>query len=137
GLEGLLPPRIETLDEQVARARRQIADAPTPIAKYQALRGLQERHEILFYALLARHLDELLPIVYTPTVGDAIRDFSALWQHPRGVTLTPDNIEHADEVLANVAQDDVRMIVATDSSAILGIGDQGWGGLGIPIGKPA
>jgi malate dehydrogenase (oxaloacetate-decarboxylating) len=137
GLEGFLPPRVETLDEQVTRAWAQIEAEPTPICKYQALRGLQERQEVLFHAVLARHLDELLPVVYTPTVGDAVRDFSALWQHPRGVTLTPDTIDHADAILADVPQDDVRMIVATDSSAILGIGDQGWGGLGIPIGKLA
>jgi malate dehydrogenase (oxaloacetate-decarboxylating) len=136
-LEGLLPPRVETLDDQVGRAYRQIAALPTPLARYQALRALQERQEILFHALLGRHLDELLPIVYTPTVGDAVRGFSDLWLHPRGVTLTPDDIDRVDEILGHVAENDVRMIVATDSSAILGIGDQGWGGLGIPIGKLA
>jgi malate dehydrogenase (oxaloacetate-decarboxylating) len=137
GLEGLLPPQVSTLEQQVARAHRQIAAASSPLARYQLLRALQDRQEILYYALLAAHLEEMLPIVYTPTVGDACRDFSALFQGTRGITLTPDDVDRVDAILANVPEDDVRMIVATDSSAILGIGDQGWGGLGISIGKLA
>ncbi len=137
GLEGLLPPAVTTLEQQVERAWKLVTEAGAPLARYQILRGLQERHEVLFYALLREHLEELLPVVYTPTVGEAIQNFSALYQHARGLSFSPRNIEHAAEVCANYPLDDVRMIVATDSSAILGIGDQGWGGLGIAIGKLA
>jgi malate dehydrogenase (oxaloacetate-decarboxylating) len=137
GLEGLLPPQVTTLEQQVERVYKGFREEPTPIAKYQYLRQLQERQEILFYALLERHLEEMLPIVYTPTVGKAVQEFSALYQNPRGISLTPDNIDHASGVMANYPMEDVRMIVVTDSSAILGIGDQGYGGLAIPIGKLA
>jgi malate dehydrogenase (oxaloacetate-decarboxylating) len=137
GLDGLLPPQVNTLEQQLERAYRGYAAEPTPLAKYQYLRALQERQEILFYALLERHLDEMLPIVYTPTVGEAVRQFSAMYQNPRGLSLSPLNIGRADEILADYPLDDVRQIVATDSSAILGIGDQGYGGLAIPIGKLA
>lgn len=137
GLEGLLPPQVNDLDTQVARAYQGYRAEPTALARYQFLRGLQERQEILFYALLERHLEEMLPVVYTPTVGLAVERFSALYQHPRGLSITPDNVDHLDAILARYPLADVRMIVATDSSAILGIGDQGWGGLAIPIGKLA
>jgi malate dehydrogenase (oxaloacetate-decarboxylating) len=137
GLDGLLPPQVNTLEQQLDRAYRGFSAEPTPLAKYQYLRALQERQEILFYALLERHLDEMLPIVYTPTVGEAVQQYSALYQNPRGLSLSPLNIEHARELIASYPLDDVHMIVATDSSAILGIGDQGYGGLAIPIGKLA
>src|SRR5579862_5578129 len=137
GLDGLLPPQVNTLEQQLERAYRGYSAEPTPLAKYQFLRALQERQEILFYALLERHLDEMLPIVYTPTVGLAVQQFSTLYQNPRGLSLSPLNIEHARELIAGYPLDDIRMIVATDSSAILGIGDQGYGGLAIPIGKLA
>src|SRR5436190_2179737 len=87
GLDGLLPPAVNTLDQQVERAYSSLAGAPTPLARYQLLRALQERHEVLFYALLERHLEELLPVVYTPTVGEAVQKFSALYQHPRGLSF--------------------------------------------------
>jgi malate dehydrogenase (oxaloacetate-decarboxylating) len=137
GLDGLLPPQVNTLEQQLDRAYHGFSAEPTPLAKYQFLRALQERQEILFYALLERHLDEMLPIVYTPTVGEAVQQFSALYQNPRGLSLSPLNIDSARELVAAYPLDDVRMIVATDSSAILGIGDQGYGGLAIPIGKLA
>jgi malate dehydrogenase (oxaloacetate-decarboxylating) len=137
GLDGLLPPAVNTLEQQVERAHASLAGAPTPLARYQLLRALQERHEVLFYALLAAHLEELLPVVYTPTVGEAVQKFSALYQHPRGLSFSPENIGRAARVCESYPLSDVRMIVATDSSAILGIGDQGYGGLAIPIGKLA
>ncbi len=137
GIDGLLPPQVNTLEQQIERAYRGFQAEATPIQKYQFLRSLQERQEILFYALLDRHLDEMLPIVYTPTVGDAVMQFSALYQYPRGLSFSPENIERAEAIIAAYPLDDVRMIVATDSSAILGIGDQGYGGLAIPIGKLA
>ena len=120
-----------------AHVRRVLAVEPTPLAKYSNLRALQERNEILFYALLERHLAEMLPIIYTPTVGDAVKNASAIYQNARGLSLSPINIGRAAQVAGNCILDDVRIIVATDSSAILGIGDQGWGGLAISIGKLA
>ena len=135
GLEGLLPPTVNTIDQQLERVYAGFRREPSPIAKYQYLRALQERNEILFYALLSRHMEEMLPIVYTPTVGQAVQEFNYLYQSPRGISLSPLEIDRADSVLGGFPWDDVRMIVATDSSAILGIGDQGYGGLAIPIGK--
>ena len=136
-LEGLLPPQYNTLEQQIDRVYEGFVQAPTDIDKYQYLRSVQERQEILFYALLEKHLDEMLPIVYTPTVGAAVQQFSALYQNPRGLSFSPLNIDRADQTLQCYPMEDVRMIVATDSSAILGIGDQGYGGLAIPIGKMA
>jgi len=136
-LDGLLPPQVETLEQQVARVREGYRNAPSDLAKYQFLRALQERQEVLFYALLEEHLQEMLPIVYTPTVGKAVQRFSHLYQTPRGMSFSPINIDRADTTVGCYPLEDVRMIVVTDSSAILGIGDQGYGGLAIPIGKLA
>jgi malate dehydrogenase (oxaloacetate-decarboxylating) len=136
-LDGLLPPQYNTLEQQIDRVYEGFLQAPTDIDKYQYLRAVQERQEILFYALLEKHLDEMLPIVYTPTVGAAVQQFSALYQNPRGLSFSPLNIDRAGQTLEGYPMEDVRMIVATDSSAILGIGDQGYGGLAIPIGKMA
>ncbi len=136
-LDGLLPPQVNTLDQQVDRVYRGYLREPDPLAKYQYLRSLQERTEILFYALLERHLEEMLPIVYTPTVGQAVQEYSYLYQSPRGLSFSPINIDRAPQVTKSYPWNDVRMIVATDSSAILGIGDQGYGGLAIAIGKLA
>jgi malate dehydrogenase (oxaloacetate-decarboxylating) len=135
GLDGLLPPRLSNLEDQLARVWGAYSDVPTPLAKYQFLRGLQERNELLFYATLERHLAEMMPIIYTPTVGEAVKGFSLLYQSPRGLSLSTRNIDRAEQACANSFYDDVRMIVATDSSAILGIGDQGYGGMAIAIGK--
>jgi len=137
GLDGLLPPQVNTLEQQVERVYRGFLREPDPIAKYQYLRSLQERAETLFYALLERHLEEMMPIIYTPTVGQAVQQFSHLYQSPRGLSFSPLNIDRATGVVRNFPWNDVRMIVATDSSAILGIGDQGYGGLAIAIGKLA
>jgi len=134
-LEGLLPPRVRSLEEQIERAYGAFRRLNTPIAQYQFLRALQERQEILFYAMCAAHLEEMLPIIYTPTVGDAVRDFSNMYETPRGLSLSTRNIDRGESCVDNYPFDDVRMIVATDSSAILGIGDQGYGGLAISIGK--
>jgi malate dehydrogenase (oxaloacetate-decarboxylating) len=137
GLDGLLPPQVNTLDQQVDRVYHGFQRIDDPMARYQYLRALQDRMEILFYALLERHLDEMLPIVYTPTVGRAVQEYSYVYRYPRGLSFSPLNIQHAHEVARNYPWEDVRMIVATDSSAILGIGDQGYGGLAIAIGKLA
>ncbi|MCP3867667.1 MAG: NAD-dependent malic enzyme [Gammaproteobacteria bacterium] len=137
GLDGLLPPQVNTLEQQVERVYMGYQREPSPLAKYQYLRSLQERAEVLFYALLSKHLEEMLPIVYTPTVGDAVKEYSSRYQTPRGLSFSVLNIDRADQVVSNYPWNDVRMIVATDSSAILGLGDQGYGGLAITIGKLA
>ena len=137
GLDGLLPAAVLSLEEQVDKLyegfQRQVDD----IEKYQYLRSLQERNEVAYYALLERHLEEMMPIVYTPTVGKAVQQFSALYQGSRGMTINTKNIDHVDDCLDNYPWRDVRIIVATDSSAILGIGDQGLGGMAICVGKLA
>ncbi|HEX4462095.1 MAG TPA: NAD-dependent malic enzyme [Polyangia bacterium] len=137
GVDGLLPPQVNTMEQQLERVFGGFRREPSPLAKYQFLRQLQERNEVLFYALLERYLTEMLPIVYTPTVGEAVQQFNFLYQSARGLSLSMLNIDRARRALQNYTWNDVRMIVATDSSAILGIGDQGWGGLAIPIGKLA
>lgn len=137
GLEGMLPPQVCSLEQQVARLYRGFCRQPDDIAKYQYLRAMQERSEVRFYAVLQQHLEEMMPIVYTPTVGKAVQQYSDLYQAPRGITVSAKNIDHIDQILLDYPLYDVRMIVATDSSAILGIGDQGHGGLAICIGKLA
>ena len=126
-----------TQEEQIDRAYNGYTRQTDPLARYQFLRGLQERHEILFYALVAKHLEEMMPVIYTPTVGDAVANFSKLYENPRGLSVSPDNIDAIDGMLEDYPLTDTRLIVATDSSAILGIGDQGYGGLAISIGKLA
>lgn len=133
GLVGLLPPRVESLDEQLARTWLAYRRALTPLEQYRFLRRLEDTNVVLFHALLAAHVEELLPVVYTPTVGEGVERWSEIWENARGVTIT----ERADETIASVPNDDVRMIVATDGSAILGIGDQGYNGIAISIGKLA
>jgi malate dehydrogenase (oxaloacetate-decarboxylating) len=136
-LHGLLPPAVFTLEQQVARAYRAFSELQAPIAKYAFLRALQDRQEIVFSALLEAHMTEMLPIVYTPTVGEAVQRYSAMYQGPRGLLLSTATIDRARTLVNDYPADDVRMIVATDSSAILGIGDQGHGGVAIAIGKLA
>lgn len=135
GLEGLLPPHVNTLEEQKERVYRRYRLIQSPLEKHIYLRHLQDRNEVLFYALLVDHLEEMLPILYTPTVGEAVREFSYIYRYPRGFTASTKNIDRLEEALANVPLEEVRLIVATDSSAILGIGDQGYGGMAISIGK--
>ncbi|MGY6276679.1 NAD-dependent malic enzyme [Methylomonas sp. MgM2] len=137
GLDGILPPRITDLDQQVDRLYFSFCKQISDIAKYQFLRAIQDRSEVLFYALLERHLEEMVPIVYTPTIGLAVQQFSSLYRTARGLTLSPNNIDRADAIFKNYFLHDVRMIVVTDASAILGIGDQGMGGLSICVGKLA
>lgn len=135
GLEGLLPPVVLSLEDQLERLYTGYTKQKNDLSKYQFLRAVQERNEVLYYALVSNHLEEMMPIIYTPTVGKAVQKYSALYRSPRGLTFTPDNIERANDVVNNFPWNDVKMIVATDSSAILGIGDQGHGGLAICIGK--
>ncbi len=137
GIDGLLPPHVGSIEEQLERVYAGFEHEPTALAKYSYLRSLQERNEILFYALLEQHLEEMLPIVYTPTVGEAVQKFHNIYQSARGLSLSVDNIGRAEQATKNCLLDDVRIVVATDSSAILGIGDQGYGGIAIAIGKLA
>jgi len=134
-LEGLLPAHITSIEEQKERVYRRYRLQDNDLEKHIYLRNLQDRNEVLFYALLVDHLEEMLPIIYTPTVGEAVREFSHIYRLPRGLALSTENIHIADQAFANVPLEDVRLVVATDSSAILGIGDQGFGGMAISIGK--
>ncbi|SMB95470.1 NAD-dependent malic enzyme [Deinococcus hopiensis] len=135
GIEGLVPPHTSTLEEQKDRTYLRYLEQTTDLGRHEYLRALQDRNEVLFYAILADHLEEMLPILYTPTVGEAVRVFSHIYRYPRGFAVSTEDIGRVEDLLGNVPLNDVRMIVATDSSAILGIGDQGFGGMAISIGK--
>lgn len=139
GLTGLLPPAVNTIDDQLKRVYRQFADMPNPLSRYVFLNQLQDLNEILYYRLVTEHLDEMLPIIYTPTVGQAIQQFSRTFDRPRGVYLSIDDPEGMDDAFRAHGQgaDDVDLIVVTDSEGILGIGDQGVGGIRIAVGKLA
>jgi len=136
-LHGLLPPHVGTLDEQVERRMRALAGQATPFNKYSFLRDLQDTNETLFYALLVRNVEQMLPLVYTPTVGEACQRFSEIWRKPRGLFLSYPNKERIAHILSHPRYDDVKCIVVSDGERILGLGDQGAGGMGIPIGKMA
>ncbi len=136
GLEGILPPQFNDMPLQAQRTYANIQRQSTPIDKYVALAALQDRNEHLFYRLMADHIEEFLPIVYTPTVGQATRDYSRVFQRSRGVWLTPGMQGGMAAALRQAADGRrVRLLVVTDNESILGIGDQGAGGIGISIGK--
>jgi malate dehydrogenase (oxaloacetate-decarboxylating) len=137
GLHGLLPPRVATIDEQVSRRLAAFRQFATDLERYAFLRDLQDTNETLYYALLAANLEELLPIVYTPTVGAGCRAFSRLFRKPRGLFLSFPRRGSIRQILANHQFDETDVIVVTDGERILGLGDQGAGGMGIPIGKLA
>ena len=134
-LHGLLPPHIGTLDEQVARRLQGLRKFETNLERYLFLRGLQDSNETLCYALLTRNLKELLPLVYTPTVGEGCQEFSHHSRYPRGLFLSWPNRDTIKDILAHPRFDKVEVIVVSDGERILGLGDQGAGGMGIPIGK--
>ncbi|MFP1788114.1 NAD-dependent malic enzyme [Lonsdalea quercina] len=134
-LTGLLPEAVETIEEQAERAWRQYEGFKTDIEKHVYLRNIQDTNETLFYRLLQGHLSEMMPIIYTPTVGEACEHFSDIYRRARGLFISYPNREHIDDMLQNATKQNVKVIVVTDGERILGLGDQGIGGMGIPIGK--
>jgi malate dehydrogenase (oxaloacetate-decarboxylating) len=136
-LQGLLPPHVGSLDEQIERRMEALNDLPTAFHKYSFLRDLQDTNETLFYSLVVRNVEQMLPLVYTPTVGEGCQRFSEIWRKPRGLFLSYPNKDRIDQILSHPRYDDVRCIVVSDGERILGLGDQGAGGMGIPIGKMA
>lgn len=137
GLHGLLPPTVGSMDGQVTRRLQAFREFHTDLERYAFLRDLQDTNETLYYALLGRHVEELLPIVYTPTVGAGCRSFSRLFRKPRGLFLSIPHRDQIRQILANPLFDKTEVVVVTDGERILGLGDQGAGGMGIPIGKLA
>ncbi len=136
-LHGLLPPHIGTLESQSERRKRVLDCHPTAFDKYASMRDLQDNNETLFYSLIAQHTEELLPVVYTPAVGEGCQRFSEIWRKPRGVFLSYPDKDRIGQILSSSRYDAVRCIVVSDGERILGLGDQGTGGMGIPIGKMA
>jgi malate dehydrogenase (oxaloacetate-decarboxylating) len=134
-LHGHLPPHVGTLEEQVRRRIQALRGFGSDFERYVFVRTLQDTNETLFYALLTRHIEELNPIVYTPTVGTACQRFSHFWARPRGLFLSWPQRGKIDQILSDTRFDGVEAIVVTDGERILGLGDQGAGGMGIPIGK--
>jgi malate dehydrogenase (oxaloacetate-decarboxylating) len=136
-LHGLLPPHIGTLDDQLQRRLQTLSNQPTTFNKYAFLRDLQDTNETLFYALIVRNVEHMLPLVYTPTVGEGCQRFSEIWRKPRGLFLSFPNQHRIEQILSHPRYDTVKCIVVSDGERILGLGDQGAGGMGIPIGKMA
>ena len=139
GLEGMLPRAVETIEEQAARRYAQYSELEDDLDRWLFLNQLHDTNEVLFYRLVGEHVTEMLPIVYTPTVGTAIEKFSQTFRRPRGVFLNVDDVDGIDHALelTGLGADDVDLIVASDGEAILGIGDWGVGGIDISIGKLA
>ncbi|MDR2289663.1 MAG: NAD-dependent malic enzyme [Serratia marcescens] len=134
-LLGLLPEVVETIEEQAERAWIQYQGFKTEIDKHIYLRNIQDTNETLFYRLVENHLEEMMPVIYTPTVGAACERFSEIYRRSRGVFINYENRHHMDDILQNVPNHNIKVIVVTDGERILGLGDQGIGGMGIPIGK--
>ena len=134
-LHGILPPHVGTLESQATRRLRVLRAFGSDFERYAFLRDLLDTNETLFYRLLADNIEEMLPLVYTPTVGEGCERFSEIWRKPRGIFLSYPNRSRLREILANPLFDAVRVIVVSDGERILGLGDQGAGGMGIPIGK--
>lgn len=135
GLLGLLPPHVETLEQQTFRACEALQAKDTDLEKHIYLRSLQDTNEVLFYSLIVSHVQEMMPLIYTPVVGAACEQFSEIYRHPRGLFIPYPHRDKIEQILDNAINDNVEAIVVTDGERILGLGDQGAGGMGIPIGK--
>ncbi|RBM51636.1 NAD-dependent malic enzyme [Vibrio tarriae] len=136
-LMGLLPANIETIDEQVSRAYEQFSLFNSAMEKHIYLRNIQDTNETLYFRLINQHIEEMMPIIYTPTVGEACQKFSQIYRRNRGLFLSFEDQDELEEILNNAPNTHVKVIVITDGERILGLGDQGIGGMGIPIGKLA
>ncbi|TMO60303.1 NAD-dependent malic enzyme [Pseudoalteromonas aurantia] len=134
-LTGLVPPRFETIEEQVERCYQQYSSFNDNLNKHIYLRAIQDNNETLYYRLVRDHLEEMMPIIYTPTVGDACEKFSDIYRSSRGLFISYEDRYQIDDILRNATKGKVKVIVVTDGERILGLGDQGIGGMGIPIGK--
>ncbi|BAP43994.1 malate dehydrogenase [Pseudomonas sp. StFLB209] len=134
-LIGLLPQNVETIEEQVARAYSQYQQCASDLDKHIFLRSIQDNNETLFFRLLDANLEQMLPIIYTPTVGQACQEFSKIYRTHRGLFISYPDRDRIDDILRSATKDRIKIIVVTDSERILGLGDQGIGGMGIPIGK--
>lgn len=136
-LIGLLPQCVETIDEQVGRAYRQYQQCQNDLDRHIYLRAIQDDNETLYFRLVSEHLAEMLPIIYTPTVGKACQEFSNIYRNHRGLFIAYPHRDRMEDILRSATKDQVKVIVVTDGERILGLGDQGIGGMGIPIGKLA
>src|SRR6476661_8522404 len=134
GLDGLVPPAVSTMDQQLARVYENYRRKPTPLERYIHLASLQDRNETLFFRLFHDHIDEMIPVVYTPGVGEACQQFSHIFRRSRGLYISYEQRHNIDTILRNHSRPPA-VIVVTDGERILGLGDQGIGGMGIPAGK--
>ena len=137
GLRGLLPHRVATPRQMVDRVMANLDRLPRDIDRYMLLSGVQERNERLFYQTVIEHIDRIMPLIYTPTVGEACKEFSQIARDPKGFWITPDDRGKMRRILGNWPKRDIQVIVVTDGQRILGLGDLGANGMGIPVGKLA
>lgn len=137
GLRGLLPPRVSSVEEQVSRLEEVIASQSTPLGKYLILDGIHSSDEVAFFRLVIKNIEEYMPLIYTPTVGEACQKFSHIFRYARGLYVSINDRNRVRELIKNVPNHNVEMIVVTDGQRILGLGDLGINGMGIPIGKLA
>lgn len=137
GVRGLLPYAYSDIETQVKRMIKNLRDRNEPIERYMLLSSLQELNEQLYYRTVLEYIEELMPIIYTPTVGEACREFSNIYHHPKGFYITPDDRGHIAKMLDNWPEEEVKVVCITDGQRILGLGDLGANGMGIPIGKLA